>query len=145
VNNTSRLSVPELVAAMLAGDVAAAADFVQRQPVQSLPTLIDGAQCLSAVLHVLQLRDTDAFLRAKYPDPLPVIDGAVFRSALDAAINGEGEQAQAILAPLPLPTLFAVSSLAHRLRLAGIARLHDGPADRLLEPRSPADDQHHHG
>jgi hypothetical protein len=112
--------------AMLNGDAAAVYEFLRRQPTEALQPTAEACGLLARVLHNLQLRDPEAFLRAKYPDPLPAIDAALFRRALTAAFEHDQSAARDVLAPLALPELIAVSALCERLRLACRLRVKPG-------------------
>jgi hypothetical protein len=70
----------------------------------------------------LQLVDPTPFLKTKAPDPMPAVDESVFRSSMDSALTNRCGEVFAVLKHVTLIDLFAIFSLAHRLRLSAINR-----------------------
>lgn len=107
-----------LLDALIAHEHDAPRLFVLRQQPPSIPGLLAGLKRLDELVYDAQLRDPPAFLRAKYPDPLPAIDSALFKSTLEAAITGDTARARILLAELALTDLMSLGSLIGRLKLA---------------------------
>lgn len=93
---------------LLAGETRHAPAWVRAQVPSDRPALRAAAEAVHRQAYELLLRDVAAFMAFKTPDPPPVVDKALFRDLVEAAMSANTERIRDNLSPLTLAQLYAI-------------------------------------
>lgn len=112
----------ELIAAVLANQSPAVAEFLSRLAPDSVENWIYAASNLRRETMTAMLRDPAAFMAYKSPDLLRSIDQALFQKLIQLSIDGAqgGQELHDTLFALDLHTLNALMSLCGRFESAKV-------------------------